>query len=198
MNDDTTAKPNVSGTTCRIGPPADDRFDEEAFLLREIAEARAAMRRTVGVVKKHAGRELKPQRLLKRHPLAAAGAVGLSGIWIVRRILRFKSGRGRPQPAAAAPPAQKTGLLAMLIPSIVAIVQSLTAAKVAGAQSPANPQAWMAKTLWGLARDRFRGPTPPPNTPPASGPASPTNGLKAVGSRTPVAEPTHRRRVRPK
>jgi hypothetical protein len=201
MNDDTISKPNASATTCRIAPPADDRFDEEAFLLREMAEAKAALRRTVGAVKDHAGRELKPRRMLRRHPLAAAGALGLGGFWLVRKIIRIKSGRVRREPSAPAEPVQKVGLFAMLLPSLVAVVQGLTAAKMTNAQAAATPQAWMAKTLWGLARDRFRGRGAAPAASDPADPAAPeppANGSKIAGSRKPIAEPTHRRRMRPK
>jgi hypothetical protein len=188
MHKSMISKPNDSDTTCRIGPPADPRFDDEAFLLREMAEAKAALGRTFGAIKNHASHEMKPQRLLRRHPLETAGAVGLGGLLLVRRIFRSKSSRGHTheQPAAAAP---KAGLIAMLVPSVVAIVQSLTAAKMTNAQqggAPGSPQAWMARTLWGMARDRFRNraaPPPPPNT------ANPEEGLKAVGSRNPAPEP---------
>jgi hypothetical protein len=208
MNDDTNSKPNVSATTCRIGPPADDRFDEEAFLLREMAEAKAALRRTAGAVKDHARDELKPGRVLRRHPLAAAGAFGLGGLLIVRRIFRARS----PKPCSPERPAEpvaKTGLVAMLVPSIVAVVQSLSAAKMSNAQAgqaaPVNPQAWMVKTLWGLARDRFgnrRAPAREAASAPAdTAPAAAANaGANPVGPRAPNPVPMpdspHRRRGR--
>jgi hypothetical protein len=209
MNDDTTTKPSALGTTCRIGPPADERFDEEAFLMREMAEAKAALRRTIGAVKEHAGQELTPQRLLRRHPLATAGAVGVGGLLLVRRILRGKSRRAA---VAAAPPAQaapKAGLLAMLVPSVVAIVQSLSAAKMNNAQNgnpqntaPMNPQAWMVNQLWGLARERFRGRAASPATsqsaPSATAETGPIDGVKTAGSRTPKAEPMRQRPMRPR
>jgi hypothetical protein len=192
MNNAMHPKQNTSATTCRIAPPADDRYDEEAFLLREMAEAKAALGRTVGAVKEHAGHDLAPQRLLRRHPFAAAGAVGLGGLLLARRIFRSKSRSSRPAEPSAAP-VQKAGLMAILVPSLVAIVQSLTAAKMTNAQTAApNPQAWMVNTLWGLARDRFgkRGAAAVAKTP------APVDGLKAAASRTPAAEPLRDRRGR--
>jgi hypothetical protein len=194
MNSAMLPNPNNSATTCRIAPPADERFDEEAFLLREIAEAKAAFGRTVTAVKDHATHELAPQRLLRKHPLATAGAVGLAGLLFARRI--FRSKRRPPQHAQPqAAPAQKAGLLAMLIPAVAAIIQSLTAAKMTNAQSAApNPQGWMVNTLWGLARDRFgsRGAAEVAKTP------APIDGLKAAASRAPAAEPLRDRRSRPR
>lgn len=153
-----------------------------------MAEAKAALGRTFGAIKNHATHELAPQRLLRRHPLATAGAVGLGGLLFVRRFFRSKTSRAHKdeRPVAAAP---KVGLIAMLLPSAVAIIQSLTAAKVTNAQQGAaagSPQAWMVNTLWGLARDRFgkRGaPPPPPNT------SNPEEGVKSAGSRNPAPEP---------
>jgi len=212
MNDDTTIKSSASGTTCRIAPPADERFDEEAFLLREMAEAKAALRRTVGAVKLHAGHDLAPRRLLRRHPLAAAGAAGVGGLWLVRRILKATSGRrSGPVEAALAQAAPKAGLLAMLIPSAVAIVQSLSAAKMTDRRVAAtNPQAWMVDTLWGLARDRFGKRRAPPaasaGTKPADGVesdgskpgGSKSGGANRADSRPPATESSRRRPTRPR
>nr|AXL05499.1 hypothetical protein [uncultured bacterium] len=159
-----------------------------------MAEAKAALRRTVGAVKDHARHDLAPQRLLRRHPFAAAGAAGLGGLLVVRRFFRAKRCPA-PQQASQAAPAQKAGLAAMLVPSLVAVVQSLTAAKMTNAQSAApNPQAWMVKTLWGLARDRFgkRSAAEAAKTP------APVDSLKSAGARARASEPRGDRRTRPR
>jgi hypothetical protein len=115
---------------------------------------------------------------------------------VARRFFRSTSSRSRRDERPAETPA-KVGLLAMLVPSLVAVIQSLAAAKMsgAGAQSAAtSPQAWMVNTLWGMARNRFR------KRPAAAAgkTAGPADGLKTVGSRTPPAEPLRERRFKPR